>query len=202
MSATMTPPLPQALPAPPAAVSPQPLLWSAAAFNDLADRGFFEGRRAFLVDGIILEQGPMNPPHADALEQTDAALRTAFGTGWRFRVQLPLDFGHRTNPMPDFAVLPAGPRGSHPKTAALVVEVADTTLFYDTTTKAELYAATGIPEYWVLDLDARQLLVFRDPAPIPAGGHAYRTRQALGAADSVSPLAVPSAAIRVADLLP
>ena len=197
MSAVLAPPPPA-----PVAADPRPFLWTAAAFNDLGDRGVFAGRRAFLVDGVILEQGPMNPPHADALEAADLAVRAAFGPGWRFRVQLPLDLGHATNPMPDLAVIPAGPRGAHPTGAALVVEVADTTLFFDTTTKAELYAAAGVPEYWVIDVAGRRLLVFRDPAPVAATGTAYRTHQTLGPADTVSPLAAPHAVVRVADLLP
>lgn len=90
----------------------------------------------------------------------------------------------------------------HPKTAVLVVEVSDETLFEDTTTQAELYALGGVPEYWVVDIPNRQLRVFRDPAPIPDGGAAYRDERAFGAGESVAPLAAPAAAVRVADLLP
>jgi Uma2 family endonuclease len=85
-----------------------------------------------------------------------------------------------------------------------VVEVADSTLDQDTTTKAELYATAGIPDYWVLDVDGRRLLVFRDPAPLPTGlgATAYQTHLMLNPTDTVSPLATPTAVIRVADLLP
>jgi Uma2 family endonuclease len=83
-----------------------------------------------------------------------------------------------------------------------VVEISDTSLTYDLTTKAELYATAGIPDYWVLDVDGRQLIVFRDPQPIPDGGAAYRSRTTHAPADAVAPLAAPSAAVRVADLLP
>jgi Uma2 family endonuclease len=84
----------------------------------------------------------------------------------------------------------------------LVVEVADSSLFFDTTAKAELYAEMKIPEYWVLDLEHRQLLVFRDPAPLAAGGHAFQTHLSLKETDSISPLAAPHATIRIAELLP
>jgi hypothetical protein len=120
MSAVLTPTLPFT---PPAGPSLPPFRWTAAAFNDLGDRGLFEGRRPILIDGVILEQGPMNPPHAEALEQVDAAIRVAFGAGWRFRGQSPFDAGTYTNPMPDLAVVPVGPKGFHPTTAALIVEV-------------------------------------------------------------------------------
>ena len=90
----------------------------------------------------------------------------------------------------------------HPTTASLVVEIADTTLTLDMTEKAELYATAGIADYWIVDLNARRLLVLRDPAPIAAGGFAYRTQRVLGPADAVAPLAAPDATVRVADLLP
>jgi Uma2 family endonuclease len=119
-------------------------------------------------------------------------------------VQKPLVLSQTTDPEPDVAVVRGTPQGTntHPTTADLVVELSDTSLHFDTTTKAEWYATAGIPEYWVLDLPNRRLLVFRDPSPIPAGGTAYRTHLALGPADSVSPLAAPGASIAVADLLP
>ena len=80
----------------------------------------------------------------------------------------------------------------------------DNTLFFDTTTKAELYATAGVPEYWVIDLQNRRLLVFRDPVPLPAGLGAttYRTHLTFDPADSVCPLAAPAVTVRVADLLP
>jgi Uma2 family endonuclease len=54
----------------------------------------------------------------------------------------------------------------HPTTAVLVVEVADTTLQFDRTTKAALYARAGIPEYWIVNLADRVLEVHRQPAPM------------------------------------
>ena len=107
--------------------------------------------------------------------------------------------------MPDIAVVAGGPRdftATHPTTAGLVVEVSDTTLALDLAEKAELYATAGVSDYWVLDLTGRRLLVFRDPAPVAAGGAAYRTHLTLGPTDTVSPLAASSAVIAVADLLP
>ena len=65
----------------------------------------------------------------------------------------------------------------------MVVEVSHTTLFTDTTTKAEWYATAGVPDYWVIDVENRKLLVFRDPVPLAAGlgATAYQTRQTLAA---------------------
>jgi len=183
---------------------PAPKRWTALEFDRLCGSGYFAGRRPFLIDGVILEQGPMDAPHANAVVLVGQALAAVFTAGWVIRCQLPLHVDAMANPMPDFAVVRGGARDfpKHPTTAELVVEVSDTTLTTDLTVKAERYAAAGTGEYWVLDVDARRLLVFRDRAPHPANGNSYRTHPTLGPADSVSPLAAPAATVRVADLLP
>jgi Putative restriction endonuclease len=87
---------------------------------------------------------------------------------------------------------------------ALVVAVADSSLRFDTTVKLTSYAAAPIGDYWVLDVDARQLLVFRDPIidQTSAQKHTYATQLALGSADTIAPLAAPGRTLNVADLLP
>ena len=151
-----------------------------------------------LIDGIILEQGPMNPPHALTMEVLEDTLRTVFESGWRIRDQLPLVLGQDIDPEPDIAVIAGSKRGNsgHPTTADLVIEVSDTSLDFDTHEKRLLYARAGIRDYWVLDINSRCLLVYRDPH---AGD--YTTQQVFGEADAISPLAVPSATVLVADLL-
>jgi len=172
----------------------------------MGELGVFKGRRPKLINGVLLEQGMMNPPHAMAGELTEEVLRTVFGAGWRIRVQKPLVLGLDTDPEPDIAVVRGQVRGNtdHPTLAELVVEISDTTLNADLTDMAELYATAGISEYWVLDVDGRRLFVFRTPAALPQGlsATAYQTHITLTDADTVSPLAAPTATVRVADLLP
>lgn len=194
---------------PPSSVSPRfmprPLRWTVAEFHRVNSTGIWEGRRPYLLNGVIVEQGPMNPPHATGVELARVALQAGFGAGWFVRAHVPLALGQESDPMPDPAVVSGGPRDyaqNHPTTAVLVVEVSDTTLAADLTDKAELYAKAGIADYWVLDLDARRLFVFRDPQAIAANGSSYRRHLTLGPNDTVSPLAAPGATVRVADLLP
>jgi Uma2 family endonuclease len=188
------------------ATPPRNLLWTVDQFHYLGDLGMFEGRRAMLLDGVIVEEGSMNPPHRIALELASEAVRTAFGPGWRVCVQMPLVLGQSTDPEPDIAVVAGTPRGttSHPTTASLVLEVADSSLRFDTTVKLATYAAGLIADYWVLDVNARQLLVFRGPRADPAAahGHTYLTQHTLGPADTIAPLAAPGRMVSVADLLP
>ncbi len=177
---------------------PRPLRWTCAEFHRFGDMGVFEGRRAMLIDGVILEQGPMNPPHAITLGLVEEAIRTAVGAGWWLRQQSPLVLGQDTDPEPDLAVVPGHPRdyAGHPTTADLVVEVAVSSLDFDTNEKRLLYARAGIRDYWVVDINGRRLLVYRNPQ---AGD--FASQQVLGPADSVAALAAPAAAVRVADLL-
>ena len=217
MSAVLTPPrsVPVAAPPAPAVVTPppvaqlppQPFRWTLGEYYDLDRIGFFHERRTMLLDGVIYVMPNPNPPHSTALTLVDAWSRTAFGPGNVVRVQMPFDILSDTEPNPDLAVVAGSPRDfavANPTTARLIVEVADSSLFLDTTTKAEKYATAGVPEYWVIDLEHRLLLVFRDPVPLPQGlgATAYRTHRTLTETDSVSPLAAPGTTIRVADLLP
>ena len=185
---------------------PRNMLWTVDQFHYLGDLGMFEGRRAMLIDGVIVEEGPMNPPHRIALELTVDAVRQAFGTGWRLCIQLPLVLGQSTDPEPDVAVVAGSPRGvsSHPTSASLVIEISDTSLRYDRTVKLGAYAAGGIGDYWVVDVNGRQLHVHRDPIPDSSApfGYTYVNQTSFGPNDSVSPLAMPGASVKVADLLP
>jgi Uma2 family endonuclease len=119
-----------------------------------------------------------------------------------------LDLSPLSVPDPDLAVI-AGAIGTHrtannPTTALLIVEVSETTLSYDRKTKASLYAASGISDYWILNLVDRQLEVYRDLVPDATQpfGFRYANVTILHAGDVVSPRALPGATVAVADLLP
>lgn len=90
----------------------------------------------------------------------------------------------------------------HPRTALLVVEVADTTLALDRDQKARIYARAGIPEYWIVNLPERCLEVYRDPVADPGQPASYRATMKRGPSETIAPLAAPSASVPVADLLP
>ena len=187
----------------PASPGPRPWRWDRDQYFKLGALGFFRGKRVELVRGEVVELSPPGWPHSLAKSLVADALRRVFaGVAW-VSEQSPIPTPDSA-PEPDVAVIPGSARdyADHPTTALLIVEVADSSLVYDTTTKAGLYAEAGHPKYWILDLAGRRLLVFRDPAPVTAGGAAYRTHLTFGPADTVAPLAAPTAAIPVADLLP
>lgn len=188
------------------ACPPRPRRWTVEEFHFIGDHGLFEGRRPILIDGAILEQGQMTPAFSCALGLAADAARAAFGSGWFLRQQCPLPLGPHTDPVPNVAVQRGHIRDykCHATTAPLVVEIADAhNLSMNTTTKAELYAEAGVTDYWVIDVQHRELIVFRDPQLLASlGVTAYQSRQTFGPNDTVSPLAAPHATVRVADLLP
>jgi Uma2 family endonuclease len=174
--------------------------------SSLVDSGFFRDVKIMVLDGKIYKVPMPDPPHVMATTLVDYALRAAFGAARVCRVQQPLPLGLWSDPVPDIAVVAGSIRdfAEHPTTALIVVEVADSSLAIDTKEKAPLYAAGGILDYWIVDIKGRSLIVFRDPVADPASpsGFRYASEQKLDAAASVSPLAAPSAIVRVADLLP
>ena len=166
----------------------------------LGELNFFERTRVERLHGEIVVMSPMNWPHSVSVGLVMDALIPIFaGIGWP-NVQSPLETDD-SDPEPDFAIYRGRRRDykNHPAGAdtLLIVEVAVTSLVGDSSHKADLYAAAGIADYWVVDVENRRLLVFREPSP--AG---YLSKQSLGHTENISPLAVPSASIRVADLLP
>jgi Uma2 family endonuclease len=137
----------------------------------------------------------------------EAALRLAFGVAYCVRGQMPLVLNQTTDPLPDVAVVTGSVRDfvtRHPDSAVLVVEVSDSTLAYDTGSKASLYAAAGIADYWVVDLVHRQLIVHRGPVADAGQPHGakYASVTTLDSAGSTAPLAAAGNVIQVADLLP
>ncbi len=76
----------------------------------------------------------------------------------------------------------------------LLVEISQSTLAKDLETKKPVYAAAGIPEYWVLDLVNSLLIVFRNPQ-----GSNYLSQQELNSGD-ISPLMFPDIKISITEL--
>ena len=77
------------------------------------------------------------------------------------------------------------------------MEVADSSVRYDTGKKLAAYAKAGIREYWVVNLVKRAVEVYRGPSP----DGTYKTFTRLEGEDSVSPEAFPDVVIKVAVLL-
>jgi Uma2 family endonuclease len=72
-----------------------------------------------------------------------------------------------------------------------LIEYADTTLTKDLNTKQQIYAGAGILEYWIVNLQASELIIFRE-----ANSAGYETEIRL-ATGNISPLSFPDLEIEV-----
>jgi len=160
---------------------------SRQEYDQLVETGTLEGERVELLQGALVEVTPQGVPHAAVVTRLTTLLAPLIAGGWSLRVQLPLAAGPADEPEPDLAVVREhDPWAGHPSTAALVVEVAHSSRQMDLGYKARLYAAAGVPDYWVVDLTAQRLVLHRDPQ-----ADAYRSVRILAAGDQVAPLAAP-----------
>lgn len=177
----------------------EPRRFTAAEFMKLYETGVFGKReRLRLIGGEVYVVAPTGPEHAVGLGQLIVVLGRALSPRFQIATDPTLCFSERDVTEPDAVVIPPGPRPRPQISIAeiqLVAETAHSSLEDDLTVMAAIYAAAGVLEYWVLDLENQRLVVFRQPE---AGGYAERRNVEIG--QTVSPLCAPDAAIAIADL--
>ena len=188
--------------APPAGFARQAPI-TLAMYDRMIAAGVFdpaEAHRVELIGGDLQMMSPIGDRHADAV---------AFLTRWSSQqadpsrmlvwVQNPLAIpGSESAPQPDIAWVTLrryADRRPLPEEVSLLIEVADTSLEFDTSVKASLYAAAGIADYWVVDLVSRAVIVFREPR-----SGSYESRSTHRGDQLVRPLARPEAALSPAEL--
>ena len=185
----------------PAPIQPRRKLWTRAEVAALENAGLCVGQHLELIEGELIDKMGKNRPHIRALMKM---LQWAVGVfGWdRVNPEAPTDVAPQDNPTsepePDLIVFreAASQSTPQPDDLALVVEIADTSLKFDLTVKAALYARAGIVEYLVLDLNGRRMIVHREPED-----GKYKSLVAYGENESVAPLAAPDHSLLVGDVL-
>jgi len=138
---------------------------STDEYHRLIEAGAFEDfPRIELIDGLLLRTSPRTREHENAVAWLAQWLM--FGVDQeRFELRIAGSLTlEASEPEPDLAVIPrAAPRPYHPATAALVVEVAVSSLKRDLQRKPALYARAAVGEYWVVDVEGRRIIVHRAP---------------------------------------
>jgi Uma2 family endonuclease len=181
--------------------------WNRTEYDRLVELGVFERDPVELVGGQLIVAEPQSAYHASAIRTVDYAVRAILPPGWIVSVQSPVSLDEESEPEPDLVVVPGRPtdyRHEHPARPALAIEVAESSLAFDREHKGSLYARAGIQDYWIVNLVDRVLEIYRDPAPdasAPYGGR-YRSVTTLAPPAVVVPLALATAQLAVADLLP
>lgn len=175
--------------------------WTREQCAPLEASGLFEREKLELVDGELISKMGKNRPHVKAFTWMHLWLLETFGRHF-VNAEAPIDVNPADNawnePEPDlivlkreFATFDSNPQ---PNDLRLVVEIGDSTLKFDLSVKAALYARAGIAEYWVLDVAGRRLIVHRNPA-----GSTYTSVAVYAENEYVAPLAAPQSRFRPAD---
>lgn len=177
--------------------------FSVSDYHRMAEAGILSGAgRVELIEGVVVRMSPIGPKHFAVTLRLDPLLRAAVAGRATVSVQGPIRMAPRSEPEPDLAVLRPRPddyEGGLPVPAdvLLLVEVADTTLARDRDVKAPLYARHNVPEFWLFDVGAREVLVHR--CPVPDEGR-YRRVERAGVGAMLMVEALPGAAVTVADV--
>ena len=167
-----------------------------AEYARLVDLGMFEDERIELLRGALVTMSPPGAPHAHGTSWLADCLPRSLGTRALVRCQCPLAVSDDSQPQPDLAVVRrASYRDAHPTWAHLVVEVADSSLRKDRGVKRDLYAEAGIPEYWILNVQAQVVEVDRGPKD-----GTYTERHEVGIDGRLQLLEFPDVELAVADL--
>ena len=206
-----------ALPVSPATLGPPPtfvdlpvLRFTVEQYHQMIAAGLFpEDLRVELFEGAIVHMTPVGSPHRGSVVTLLARLtRLVDETGWHACSQQPITLSN-SEPEPDLSIVRGSPqdyfkRHPSPNDLALVVEVADSSLAFDRGPKAKLYAAAGIPEYWIVNLIDRQVEVHTNPRPAQGEEAAYADTKVYSPTDRVpvSLLGKPLGEVATAEFLP
>jgi Uma2 family endonuclease len=162
--------------------------WSLEEYHQMLNTGLLDNRQVELINGEILEMSPEGLEHTYHCDDIAEYLRSELQGLAKVREAHPIILPSGSEPEPDVAIvkLPAEQyrtRQPQPEDIYWLIEVANTTLEKDLGIKKDLYAAAGVLEYWVVDQQNAELVVFRDPG---ANGYRSEVRYRRG---SISPLA-------------
>ena len=190
-------------------IPPYPIWkFSVADYHRLIDIGVLdENDRVELLEGWLVPKMSHGPLHDIAVELANERIRHALPSGWRLRVQSAITTGD-SEPEPDLAIVrgdirTAPRRHPLPTEIGLLIEVADTTLQNDRLRKTEIYGRAGILQYWIVNLQDRQIECYSQPTgPIPKPGYSHSDIQNPGGQLQLELDGVVVATLDPSELLP
>ena len=175
--------------------------FSVDAFARMGEAGVFtEDDRVELIDGEIRKMTPIGARHAGMVNRLTELLVTRLAGLATVIVQNPIRLDRRTEPQPDLVVARRrkgfyADRHPGPGDVLLVIEVADSSVRYDRAEKAPRYGRAGIPETWLVDVEAGAVTVYADPGP-----EGYARQQVRRRGDRMVAASVPDLDLAVDDV--
>lgn len=177
----------------------RPHRFTLEEYQRMGEAGIFsEDDRVELLEGEIIELGPIDDPHVGAVDAlSEPFFAQLAGSEFRVTVQNPIRLGEHGAPQPDLAVVRRGRRGAAAAAdVLLVVEVAASSRHYDRGRKVPQYAAAGILEVWLVDLVAEVVERYSEPH-----GERYRQLTTFGRGETVTSATLPALSISVDAIL-
>jgi len=174
--------------------------WTLEEYHQMIDSGVLDNRRVELIKGEIIEMAPEGEPHAYSISESGEYLIRLLGEKAKVRYGNPITLPNQSEPEPDIAVVErlGAEYFSHhpyPENIFWLIEYSDTSLSKDLRLKSLTYAEVDIPEYWIVNIPKRLLLVFRDPKD---GQYRSQTTYQKG---NITPLAFPEVSISVSAII-
>ncbi len=163
----------------PAFQQPHPHRYSIVDYHRMGGAGIFaHDARVELIQGEIIDMTPIGSGHAGLVKHLIRIFTHRLDDTTIIAVQDPVVLNDFSEPQPDLALLRYREdfyAKSHPRAedVLLIVEVGDTSLQYDREIKLPLYARSGIPEVWLVDVEGKGVEVYRQPEE---GGYAMQQK--------------------------
>jgi Uma2 family endonuclease len=171
-------------------------------YHQMARAGILgEDDRVELIEGEIVEMSPIGGPHLQCVNRLTRLCVLRFGDAAIVSVQNPVRLDRYNEPQPDVVLARQredeyGSGPPEPGDILLLIEVADSSLRYDRQIKLPLYARSGVPEVWIVDLGRATVSSYRDPT---ADG--YQQSLTAGRGSTLRPQAFPDQEIAVTEIL-
>jgi hypothetical protein len=181
--------------------------FSVAEYHRMIRMGILtEDHRVELLEGVIVDKIPHNPPHDGTITRIQRKLARYVSEDWLIRVQCAITTRY-SEPEPDLAIVKNleevyFTRHPGPRDIALLIEVADSTLEDDRQEKGQIYARARIPIYWIVNLSEQQVEVYTEPKGGKEPAYRRRTDYAIDAKVPLVLAEEPIAQIAAIDLLP
>jgi Uma2 family endonuclease len=173
--------------------------WSLDDYHQMIAAGLLDGRSLELINGEIIQMAPEGVAHSFYCRGTAKYLQLILGERAEISEAHPITLPDDSEPEPDLAIVRTPDtlyQHRHPLPADIfwLIEIANSTLAKDLGIKKDIYARSGIPEYWVMNLQTLELVVFTD-----LRDHEYRSEVCLSSGN-IAPIAFPDLSINVSHL--
>ena len=171
--------------------------WNLTDYHRIISAGILQGRSVELLNGEIVEMSPEGEIHAYSSDEAGEYLIYLLGDRAKVRQGKPITLLHsNSEPEPDIAIVQRlgktyQDHHPYPENIFLLIEYSNSSLSKDLEVKTKIYAEAGIPEYWVINLQKIEMIVFRSTTDT-----GYKSQEILTQGE-IYPLAFPDIAVSV-----